>query len=550
MQWLDWLILIVYLGGLTAIGFHFSRRQSSFSEFFKGGQRVGWLAVGVSLMAALNSGMDYIQTPAVVFAFGMVYVALVLTWIPLYPWVTRVTIPFYRRLNVNSAYEYLERRFGIGVRITASTIFVLWRIGWMGVALYVPCLAVKGAMGNDLDITWMVIVLGSVVTLYTLLGGMKAVIWTDVLQFCVMFGGLFATLAFIVGSVPGGITQVWTAAHDAGRLSFSAQIPGFSDADLAGKLYLYFTTDVTFVGIIACILIGRLAAYTSDQVAVQRFQTIATYREARNAFLVSALTDVVWMVVLGFVGLALFAYFRYQPLPETVQNDRILPYFMAQHFPVGLTGLVVASIFAASLSSVDAALNSTTSIIVVDFYNRLWLGHTETIRQLSPSEERRQVIVSRFVNAGLGAVMTVIAANVEQMGEIYTIANKLLGAFFGILFGTFVLGMFSRRAHSLAVVIGALAGLTSSCFLSFFSELPGLHDIFSSAFGKSFVQFCLHVSWQWPPVLGVVVTILVGCLGSRIIPTVTSEVAPLTYWEVMRIADPVDDRNSSTSATK
>ena len=538
MQWLDWLILIVYLGSLTAIGFYFSRRQSSFNEFFKGGQRVGWLAVGVSLMAALNSGMDYIQTPAVVFAFGMVYVALVLTWIPLYPWVTRVTIPFYRRLNVNSVYEYLERRFGLGVRITASTIFVLWRIGWMGVALYVPCLAVKGAMGNDLDITWLVIALGAIVTLYTMLGGMKAVIWTDVLQFCVMFTGLFATLAFIVSSVPGGFSQVWTAAHDAGRLSFAAQIPGFAEADFAGKLYLYFTTEVTFVGIVICILIGRLAAFTSDQIAVQRFQTIDTYREARNVFLVSALTDVVWMVVLGFVGLALFAYFRYQPFPEGLQNDRILPYFMAKNFPVGLTGLVVASIFAASLSSVDASLNSTTSIIVVDFYNRLWLGRTETVGHLSPQEERQQVIASRCINAALGAFMTVIAANVEQMGEIYTIANKLLGAFFGILLGIFVLGMFSRRAHSRVVLLGALAGLASSCFLSFFSELTGLHDFFRAMLGQSFVKFCSHISWQWPPVVGVTVTLLVGYLGSRIVPAPPSDAAPLTYWEVMQKSDP------------
>lgn len=544
MQWLDWLILLAYLGSLTAIGFYFSRRQSSLGEFLKGGRSVGWLAVGVSLMAALNSGMDYIQTPAVVYAFGMVYVALVLTWIPLYPWVTRVTIPFYRRLNVTSAYEYLERRFGIGVRMTASTIFVLWRLGWMGVALYVPCLAVKGAMGNDFDITGMVILLGAVVTLYTMLGGMAAVIWTDVLQFCVMFGGLFATLTFIVKSVPGGIAQVWEAAYNAGKLSFAATIPGFDSADFAGKLYQYFTTEVTFVGIVICILIGRLAAYTSDQVAVQRFQTIASFREARKAFIVSALTDVLWMVVLGFVGLALFAYFKYQPYPDGMQNDRILPYFMAQNFPVGLTGLVIASIFAASLSSVDAALNSTTSIIVVDFYNRLWLGRKDTAAELSLAEGRRQVTVSRITNLGLGAIMTLIAANVEKMGEVYTIANKLLGAFFGILFGTFVLGMFSRRTGGRVAIFSALCGLMASCFLSFFSTLAGLHATFASLVGTNFVEFCRHISWQWPPVVGVAVTLTVGWIGSRIFPAQAGNAEPITYWEVMRLPDPEFSHNS------
>jgi len=537
MQWLDWLILFVYLASLTAIGVYFSRRQSSFDEFFKGGRSAGWLTVGVSLMAALNSGTDYIQTPAVVFAFGMVYVALVLTWIPLYPWVTRVTIPFYRKLKVNSVYEYLELRFGLGVRFVASSIFVMWRVGWMGVALYVPCLAVKGATSNEIDITVMVIILGTVVTLYTLLGGIKAVIWTDVLQFCVMFGGLFATLAYIVSSVPGGMQEVWTTASETGRLNFSANISGFSELDFGDKIYHYFTTEITFVGVVSCILLGRLAAYTSDQVAVQRFQTMASDREARRAFFVSALADVVWMVVLGFVGLALYAYYLHQPLPDGLQNDRILPYFMAQNFPIGLTGLVVASIIAASLSSVDAALNSTTSIIVVDFYNRIWLRRSMIGENMAVQGERQQVIASRCINAGLGILMTVFAANVESMGEIYTIANKVLGAFFGTLFGLFVLGMFTRRANGRGVIIGAMAGLSMSCFLAFFSEWTILHGWFTEHLGLSFVDFFSHISWQWPPIVGVFTTVSVGYLVSCLLPSSHATLPPLTYWEVMQLPD-------------
>src|SRR5262245_26844784 len=141
MQFIDWLILACYLAVLMGIGVYFSRRQSSFDEFAKGSRQVGWLTVGVSLMAALNSGIDYVQTPAVVYAFGIVYLAQLVVFIPLYFWVTRVTLPFYRRLNVRSAFEYLERRFGIGARLFVSSIYVLKRLGWMGVALYVPCLA-------------------------------------------------------------------------------------------------------------------------------------------------------------------------------------------------------------------------------------------------------------------------------------------------------------------------------------------------------------------------------------------------------------------------
>lgn len=537
MHALDWMLLTIYLGSLTAIGVYFSRRQSTVATFLQGDARVGWVAVGLSLMAALNSGMDYIQTPAIVYVFGTVYVALILTWIPLYPWVAWVTVPFYRRLNVVSAYEYLERRFGLGVRLVASTIFILWRISWMGVALYVPCLAMKGATGNDLDVTTLAIILGAVVTSYTMLGGMQAVIWTDLLQFCVMFGGLFATVAIIVNQVPGGVAAVWSHAVDSGRLSLEAPLPELPSADLGTRMVRYLTTEVTLWGTLCFIVIGRMATYTSDQVAVQRFQTMGSYREARNAFVVSALADMVWMVVLGGVGLSLFAYFQSHPFPAGLKNDLILPYFMSQHFTAGFTGLVVASILSASLSSVDAALNATTSVIVVDFYNRWWLGRQGAVAGLTEPEQRRMVWVTRAINLALGVAMILIAASVEHFGEIYTIGNKLFGAFFGILFGVFALGMFSRAASGRGVLCGALAGLATSCFFSFFSALTPLHDAIRFAWGEASVEFCARISWQWPPVLGIAVTLIVGELASRCLPQRVAE-APLTYWRVMELPDP------------
>jgi solute:Na+ symporter, SSS family len=544
MQLLDWLIVVLYLALLFGVGVYFSRRQTTLSEFFRGGHNIGWLTVGISLMAALNSALDYVQTPAIVFVFGLAYVAQALTSIPLYPWVSRVTVPFYRRLNVYSAYEYLELRFGVGVRTVASMIFVFWRLGWMGMALYVPCLMISGATNNHLDITWLVIVLGTVVTVYTMLGGIKAVVWTDVAQFCVMFLGLFAALAFIVTRVPGGIPQIVEEAQQAGRLSFAAQIPGWADADLLGKVYLYLTTPVTFCGIIIFVLIGRMASFTSDQVAVQRFQTAKSARDGRNAFIVNAISDVVWTGALGCLGLALFAYYRYTALPEGMQNDRVLPYFMSQTFPRGLMGLVVASIFAASLSSVGAALNSTTSVIVVDFYNRLWLGRVRPTDSLSPTEQRTQVFLSRLVTLGLGVALMLIAANVERLGEIYTVCNKVLGAFYGALFGIFALGMFSRRAHSASTLIGSLSGLMASCFFSFYGVLIPLHGIVRGTLGTAADDLLLHVSWQWPPVVGLATTLLVGYLGSRLLPTKRGATASLTYREVMRMADPGDSETN------
>lgn len=541
MHGLDWFIVLAYLATLTGIGIYFSRRQTSLDEFFGGGKQVGWLTLGVSLMAALNSGVDYIQAPALVYTFGMVYMAQLLTWIPIYFWVTRVTVPFYHKLDTDTPYEYLERRFGIGVRSIAAAIYVLWRIGWMGVALYVPCLALKAATGGELNVTWIVVVTGLVVTIYTMLGGLKAVVWTDVTQFCVMFGGLSATLAIIIGKVPGGFFEVLRIGRETNRLSLTAQIPGWADADWLGKLSLYLTTEVTFVGVFLCILVGKLTAFTADQVAIQRLQTIKSHRQARNAFVINALSDVVWMLVLGFVGLALFAYFQFETFPEQLQNDKVLPYFMSRVFPTGLMGLVVASIFAASLSSVDAALNSTTSIVVMDFYDRLWLKRSISSSPLSNKEQRHQVFVSRGVNLMLGLTAILIAANVERMGELYTVTNKLLGAFFGGLCGVFLLGMFSKRANGKGVVLGALVGLAASCFLSFFSALTVLHEPFRSLVGSPIVSVLSEISWQWPPVVGLILTLLVGAFASCGGRSTTGP-APLTFYRVVNSDTPKANR--------
>lgn len=531
-HWVDALIIVVYLSTLMGIGLYFSRKQRSLHDYIRGGRKLGWLTVGISLMAALNSGLDYVQAPAAVFAIGMVFIMGFLAWIPAYPWISRVTLPFYKRLDVYSAYEYLEQRFGLTVRCMGSIIYILWRVGWMGAAIYVPCLAVRAATGGELSITLMVVVLGSVVTVYTMLGGMRAVVWTDVTQFCIMFGGLAATFIFIVSQIPGGMGELWGLAKEAGRLSpFGNVNPG---ENLAENFINYMTTEVTFMGICIMIVLSKFTAYTADQIAIQRFQASKSLAEARKSFIVSGISDTVWMFVLGFIGLALFAYFHHFPFPEGMQNDHVLPYFMSLHFPIGLSGIVIAAIFAASLSSVDAALNSVTSIIMVDLYNRLILGRKGPVKNLEESENRRQLKVSRFINLCLGIMMIIIATNIEGMGEIYQAGNKILGAFFGPLFGIFFLGMFNRRSHSAGVVIGAMAGLFSSCFSSFFSEISWLQTVCGRLFGDGFVYFFTNLSWQWPSPIGITMTLIVGSLASILIPVKRSQETPLTFREVMK----------------
>lgn len=526
-HFLDVLIIVVYLATLTGIGYYFSRKQTSLNDFFRAGGGMGWLTVGLSLMAALNSGIDYIQTPPAVAKFGMVFVMSFISWFFLWPYVSRITITFYRRLNVYSAYEYLERRFDVSVRTLAAFIFILWRCGWMGTALYVPCLAISAVAKNEQLVVPLAIVLGTVVTVYTMLGGLKAVVWTDVTQFCIMMGGLVATAWVIISHVPGGIGEIFSVSWTEGKLDMWAMPAQMAQVGFWEKLRLFFQEDVTLIGIVLMVTVGRFSAFTADQVAIQRFETARSLKDAKRAFIINALTDTFWMIVLGFVGMGLFTFYHQQGgLPADLPEDHLLPHFMSTMFPIGLTGLVIAAISAASLSSVDSAINSSSSIVIVDFYNRLVLGRVRPAEDLSPQEQRNQVRASRLATLAFGIAGTIVAANVSRLGPIFEAAQRIIGAFNGPIFGIFLLGMFSSRARSLGVWIGGFTGLLAGCYAAFESKL-----------GWQWLP-SLDLGFVWPPIVGVLTTLIVGYVMSLIIGRGKRVPDALTVKVVMKLPDP------------
>ncbi|HWP40811.1 MAG TPA: hypothetical protein VNL70_07785, partial [Tepidisphaeraceae bacterium] len=356
--WFDAVVVLAYLSMLVGIGAHFSRKQKGLESFFLAGRGMSWLPIGLSLMAALNSGIDYIGGPSGVLKYSLIFTVGVFSWVFLYPWVAYVSLPFYRRLQTVSAYEYLERRFNVAVRTLAACIFLLWRVGWMGTALYVPCLAIETITGGALKAIPLIITLGAIVTLYTMLGGIQAVIWTDVIQFCIMLTGVAVAISVILWNVDGGIAAVWRLGMDAGKIDFYYELPIPEGASLWDKFLLYMGEPKAMSAILITTICGRMAGYTSDQVMVQRFQTTKSLKDSRQAFVINACGDAIWTLGLAFVGLALFAFYQTHQLPPDIaaNTDRIFPHFMATVFPTGLIGLVVAAILAASLSSIDSAI--------------------------------------------------------------------------------------------------------------------------------------------------------------------------------------------------
>ncbi len=553
--WIDVAIIVGYLAMLVAIGVYFSRRQKGIESFFLAGRRMGWLPIGLSLMAALNSGIDYVAVPSTIFNFGLIFTAGVLSWVFLYPWVAYVSLPFYRRLQTVSAYEYLERRFNVGVRTLAACIFLLWRIGWMGTAMYVPALAIEAITGGRIQTVPLIIVIGSVVTIYTMLGGIQAVIWTDVIQFCIMLTGVAVAIGVILYNVDGGLTAVWSLAAAEGKTSlhFNLNLP--DGASLWDRVRVYFGEPRAMSAIVIAAVVGRMAGYTSDQVMVQRFQTTKSLKDSRQAFIINAAGDVIWTLGLAFVGLALFAYFQMHALPDQYREntDKVFPYFMANVFPTGVIGLVVAAILAASLSSIDSGINSCTSVIVVDFYNRLILGRQVNASGLAVAsvsnsqpgadpatmdlaqpdsgvDQRKQLLVSRVANVCFGILGIIIASNVGRIGIVLEIGAKVIQTFTGPILAIYLLGMFSRRARSYGVMLGGVFGTAVALYIAFADT------------GITFV---------WPTVFGFTTTMIVGYVASLPLPRPEGEEdLELTWRRVMSKPLPDDVAEAHTPDTR
>ncbi len=460
-------IVFAYVVVLVLVGFYHAGKQDSLLQFFLAHKGMTWVPVGISLMAALNSGMDYLNTPSMVIRLGWLTILGNISWLVIYPYMFYIVIPMFRRLDVLSAYEYLGRRFGEGMRTFTACIFIAWRLSWMAGALYVPCLALTTAAGRPEWLIPMIIILGAVVTFYTMLGGIQAVIWNDVAQFVLMMVGLVVTLVIVLSKVDGGMTTILADFFHEGLEN--KPDPNIDTSTWLGQVWSYFSIDLVVSGI-AISWFVRLGGFTSDQVMVQRFSTAKSVSHAQRSFLITAVSDVVWMVLLFIVGLALVAYIKVEgELPGWVEQDadRIFPYVMADIFPVGVTGLVLAAILAASLSSVDSAINSLTTVGMVDFYRRLILHKTDDSTHESPEEQRREVLLYRVLTIIVGAVGIALACYVDSMGSLFDLMFKILNTFAGIMLAIFWLGMFTKRATSFSTIIGAIAGIAIALLLSF-----------------------------------------------------------------------------------
>ena len=438
---------------MVAVGVYFTRKNKNTNDFFRGGKRIPWWAAGCSIFATMLSSLTYTGVPSKAFAQDWVY-AIGNFMIPVVAVVAVfVALPFYRRIDVTSAYEYLERRFSRAVRLFGSGSFTLFHIFRMAVVLSLTGLAL--AVATPLTPVQSVLLMGVLSIIYCTMGGIEAVIWTDTIQTVVLLGGAVLALILLVMGTEGGVSGSLQIAWDADKF----RLANFHGDVTSAQLALW----VVVLGALG----QNLSSYTADQAVVQRYMTTPDQRLAARSIWTNAVLTIPATLLFFGIGTALFAFYRCHPtkLDPTITTDQIFPLFIAEELPVGLAGLIVAGIFSAAQSTVSTSMNSTSAAIVTDFIRPL-----EIVKN-----EQRYLVVARSITlltGMLGMMLGVVFVD-PNIRSLFDTFIKVIGLFMGVLGGLFVLGVLTRRANARGALLGAFVGTATMFYLWQFTQVNG-----------------------------------------------------------------------------
>ncbi len=437
---IDYGALLIYMLAMVLIGLYFTRRNKTTNDYFLAGGSVPWWAAGLSMVATGISSIGFMAVPAKSFATDWVYAVGIVTWFVVVPLVSRFYIPCFRKFNVTSAYSYLELRFNVLVRVFAAASFCALQIGRLAVVLLLPALALSTV--TDLSLAGAILLMGIIATVYTVTGGMEAVIWTDVVQAVLLLGGALATVLVVLARVDGGLAQ------------FSSIVA----ADHKMQLVLP-TMDIGATALWVIIvgnIFSRLSGLTADQAMVQRYLTTRDVRASRRALWLDVAVAIPWALIVFLMGTALYVFYKVHPemLHPAISTDGVVPLFIAQAFPPGLTGLIIAAIFSAAMSSLDSSMHSTSTVLVTDFY----------VRFLPRSSERSRVRLAKLIILCLGLFGTFTAIYMANAGitSLWDLFITIFGLFVGVLAGLFILGIFTLRTDGWDALLGAVVGAVAT----------------------------------------------------------------------------------------
>jgi SSS family transporter len=469
---------------MIGIGWYFSRRNKSTSDYFLAGGRIPWWAAGLSIYATMLSAITYLSQPALAFSYDWQAYLGYFTILLIVPLIITFYLPFFRRLNITTAYEYLEKRFNIVIRMFGSGSFVLFQLARMGIVVYLPALALSTVVG--IDIYLAIVIMGILAIVYTVMGGIEAVIWTDVIQVIVLIGGLILGLIYIAVDI-GDVGYIFSTAYEDGKFQLFDFRWSFTEV----------VTWSLFLGTFAL----NFAPYTTDQAVVQRYLTTSSEKEARKSIWMNGIISIPAGLLIFLMGTFLYVYFRDNPqfLQVGMQNDGIFPLFIADHLPPGVAGLVIAGIYSAAMSSLDSSMHSVSTVITVDFYKRFSTKTTDSTTMK----------IARWVTVSVGILGTGVAAFMAAypIASLFFFFQEIVGLFGSALAGVFMLGIFFKKANWVGTLIGAVLSVLSLVLVKYFTPL----------------NFYIY------PLIAIPVCVIGGYLASLLIPAGEPPAANLVY---------------------
>ncbi len=440
----DLVVLVAYLAAMVAMGVWFGRRSRTPDRFMKAGGTIPGWAVGLSIFGTYVSSISFLALPGKAYATNWNPFVFSLA-IPLATWIAaKWFVPFYRRSGEISAYEHLEKRFGRWARTYAVVCYLLTQLGRMGTIMYLLAVALQSM--TDWDIPSLIVLTGAIVIVYTLVGGMEAVIWTDVVQSIVFIVGALACVVVLAIGMPRGVAQFVDTAVSHHKFSLGA-----FDVDFARATFWVVLLNGLFI---------NLQNFGIDQSYVQRYATARNDREARRSVWLGALLYVPISALFFLIGTQLFAYYLARPelLPAATKPDHVFPHFIATGLPIGLGGLVVAAIFAAAQSTLSSSINCSATLTLCDLYRRY-------VRPQAGERESMRVLRGATLVFGAGGTLTALAMiGVESALDAWWAISSICS---GGMLGLFLLGILSRvdnAAAAAATMVGVflIAWLTVS----------------------------------------------------------------------------------------
>lgn len=544
----DWLIIVLYAMSTLWLGWFIGRKQQSTREYFIGSGHIHPVLIGVSMFATLLSTISYLSMPGEALGKGPGFMTSMLAYPVLFFIVGWWILPVYMNQRVTSAYELLEAKLGGGVRLLGASMFIVLRLVWMALLVFLTAKAMSIMMG--LDPKWVpaiALAAGLVAVIYTSIGGLQAVVITDCMQTVLLFGGALLVIGVITfdlggfGWFPTQWDPNWDTqpllplvadddatliepeadaeSTDAASTDAASTVPQAGEEEtneaepqaesvlepvlsFVRRMGVDIGIRVTIFGSILNFLIWYVCTTGGDQTSVQRFMATTDLKAARRAYAVQLLVATFVGVTLGIVGFAMLGYFSAHPelIPAGMDlkddADKFFPHFIAYHLPVGISGLVVSAMFAAAMSSIDSGVNSITAVVMTDFVDRF---------RLEPLSEKQHMRLARYLAFGIGAFVVATSSLMEHVpGNITSVTQKTSNLLTTPIFGLFFFALFVPFAKPVGVVAGAVCGTITAALIAFSGPI----------FGMDPTTGLDPISFQWISPAAVLVNIVVGCVVS------------------------------------